>query len=496
MDPSVAGWIERQKQLDIASGLVPDPNGPFVLRGPDGKPFVPGQSSQSPGGGQQKLAILAYGTNEWGMSRSYIKSKTKDLIQKLMDKGYKVVVIPPSSGLVVFANPKGHVTVQDPHFGVIKAAEEMKAKLEYGQYSENDPLGKYVHLHPRYAKNVKAKYKPDIVVGDSNAALINGGQSVTAKDGASYTTVSDMIGGLSKQSTQPTQPRTSNNGPTRVMGDPTLSSQYGEMRGSQMHGGTDIAANPGAPLVPVTDATIVDYGKLSLTGAKRGDPSGWGNFIVYKDSQGYYHLYGHILESGMKTSGSVKKGVPIAKVGSTGKSSGPHLHWEMGTSWSGGTLGGKMDPLSVYKVNDPFTVGGEMSDNSETREVTPAVTAPPSNNKPLTVPMDQIPGENAPQAEIDEYFRKLEAGELTGSQPSSQAQVSPTTPPALQSSSVESQAPYEQNGGGSVVVMAPPAPAQSGGGGRSKGGMVMAGSGDVLNSYYKAQLLGFLYKFG
>ena len=160
--------------------------------------------------------------------------------------------------------------------------------------------------------------------------------------------------------------------------------------------------------------------------------------------------------------------------------------------------------MSVYKVNDPFTVGGRMSDNSETREikkptpaeVTPTETAVPGSGKPLTVPMDQIPGENAPQAEIDEYFRRLEAGELTGGRPSSQAQVSPTTPPVSQSSPVESQASYEQNGGGSVVVMAPP----KSGGGRSGGGggsvVVPIGSGDVLNSYYKTQLLGFLYKQG
>ncbi len=48
----------------------------------------------------------------------------------------------------------------------------------------------------------------------------------------------------------------------------------------------------------------------------------------------------------------------------------------------------------------------------------PTETAVPGAGKPLTVPMDQIPGENAPQAEIDEYFRRLEAGELTSPGPS------------------------------------------------------------------------------
>ena len=35
-----------------------------------------------------------------------------------------------------------------------------------------------------------------------------------------------------------------------------------------------------------------------------------------------------------------------------------HLHWELGTAWTGGLLTGKMDPLSVYGVQDPFSSTG------------------------------------------------------------------------------------------------------------------------------------------
>ncbi len=270
---------------------------------------------------------------------------------------------------------------------------------------------------------------------------------------------------------------------TRVMGKPVLTSAYGKMRSGGPHGGTDIAADLGAPLVPVTDATIVDYGKLSLTGAKRGDPSGWGNFIVYKDSQGYYHLYGHVLESGMKTGGSVKKGVPIAKVGSTGRSSGPHLHWEMGTSWSGGTLGGKMDPLSVYRVEDPFTVGGRMSDNSPTKEIKKSTKLEPKR--------EDFGGGRSGGKKYAEALKAYRA------EMQSQPEISPQSSPSASVSGVESQASYEQTGGGSTVVLAAPPQQSSGGGGSSGGGSVMrVGSGDVLNSYYRAQLLGFLYKQG
>ena len=172
-------------------------------------------------------------------------------------------------------------------------------------------------------------------------------------------------------------------------GKGTLISNYGQMRGSKMHGGTDIAAGSGTALTAVSNGKIVDYGSLRETGAKRGDPAGWGNFLVYRDDKDYFHLYGHLLD-GFKKSGLIKKGETIAKVGSTGRSSGPHLHWELGTAWTGGLLTGKMDPLSVYGVQDPFSSTGLTSVESPSPSVAPVRQTMASQNG-VTVAVVNVP---------------------------------------------------------------------------------------------------------
>ena len=140
-----------------------------------------------------------------------------------------------------------------------------------------------------------------------------------------------------------------------VMGNPVLTSEYGKMRGSKSHGGTDIGAESGSPLVAVSDAEVIDVGLLSRG---NGDPSGWGNFVVYKENSGLHHLYGHMLEKDIAQVGQkVKAGEMVGRTGSTGRSDGPHLHWETGTGWTGGVLTGKSDPLSHYNFKSPYTAG-------------------------------------------------------------------------------------------------------------------------------------------
>lgn len=124
-----------------------------------------------------------------------------------------------------------------------------------------------------------------------------------------------------------------------------ITGRFGDLRLTGRHGGTDIAAPNGTPLTALTDGEVVD------TGFEKG----WGNFLVFRDDSGLYHLYGHMQHKGKV--GKVKQGDIIGLVGSTGRSSGPHLHWEVGTSWDGYKLGNKFDPLNIPGFNKftPFT---------------------------------------------------------------------------------------------------------------------------------------------
>ena len=158
----------------------------------------------------------------------------------------------------------------------------------------------------------------------------------------------------------------------------TVTSQYG-MRThpiygtAKMHGGTDISATGGTPLRAISDGEVVDSDSLGN--------KGWGNFLVFKDDKGIFHLYGH-MQGGYKRGGQVKKGDIIGKVGSTGASTGPHLHWEAGTGWNGGVITGKFDPLSRYTAEQPFftkkaeeTPGDDAKSTASTPP--PAATPPP-----------------------------------------------------------------------------------------------------------------------
>ena len=195
-----------------------------------------------------------------------------------------------------------------------------------------------------------------------------------------------MMPGLPASAAQPGTGPVSNKvgSPTRTI-TPTVTSRYGEQRGSKTHGGTDLSVDNGTPLAAVSDGQIIDSGI---------DPGGWGNFLVFKDNQGINHLYGHI-QDGYKKSGSVKKGEVIAKVGMTGRTSGPHLHWESGTGWTGGILTGKFDPLKIYSSTAPFTFDPSIETRLTQAQVAPTAAPTPSipsptrrgNIVPLPIPV-------------------------------------------------------------------------------------------------------------
>ncbi|GAA4770357.1 M23 family metallopeptidase [Stakelama sediminis] len=87
----------------------------------------------------------------------------------------------------------------------------------------------------------------------------------------------------------------------------------------RMHDGIDIAAPRGTPIHAATDGTIVFAGRAS----------GYGNFVRLKYRDGYSTGYGHMRKIAVHAGERVKRGDVIGYVGSTGLSTGPHLHFEL-----------------------------------------------------------------------------------------------------------------------------------------------------------------------
>lgn len=106
--------------------------------------------------------------------------------------------------------------------------------------------------------------------------------------------------------------------------DYTMSSGYGYRRdpvygSTKFHAGLDFAAKSGTPVYATGDG-VVEVAERR---------SGYGNCIDITHGYNYLTRYAHLSEILVAPGQSVKRGDLIGKVGSTGKSTGPHLHYEV-----------------------------------------------------------------------------------------------------------------------------------------------------------------------
>lgn len=105
---------------------------------------------------------------------------------------------------------------------------------------------------------------------------------------------------------------------------------------ARQHQGLDIAAPAGTPIRAARGGTVSFAGR-------RG---GYGNTVVIDHGSGLSTLYAHADTLGVKAGDRVGAGAPIATVGSTGRSTGPHLHFEIRRD------GEPVDPASALRIGD------------------------------------------------------------------------------------------------------------------------------------------------
>ncbi|MBN2420153.1 MAG: peptidoglycan DD-metalloendopeptidase family protein [Deltaproteobacteria bacterium] len=102
----------------------------------------------------------------------------------------------------------------------------------------------------------------------------------------------------------------------------------------KFHEGIDLAAEEGA------DVKAIMAGRVQMT----DDQKGYGKVVVLDHGNGFSSLYAHNSDITVKAGDWITKGSTIARVGSTGRSTGPHLHFEVRKD------GEKLDPEKFLRI--------------------------------------------------------------------------------------------------------------------------------------------------
>ncbi|WP_426024571.1 peptidoglycan DD-metalloendopeptidase family protein [Brevundimonas sp. PWP3-1b1] len=115
----------------------------------------------------------------------------------------------------------------------------------------------------------------------------------------------------------------------------------------KMHQGIDFAAGTGTPVVAPADGVVVE--------ARRW--GGYGNWLRIRHNNGLESGYGHLSRygSGIRAGQRVSQGQIVAYVGSTGASTGPHLHYEL---WRGGR---RINPAGVRTQEGTELAGADLT---------------------------------------------------------------------------------------------------------------------------------------
>ena len=133
-----------------------------------------------------------------------------------------------------------------------------------------------------------------------------------------YASLQRGSGGKSYSSVTPKRPFYSNKKYLWPVEGGVLTSRFG-MRHKRKHDGVDIGAPIGRRIY------AVDNGEVLFSGV---GPTGYGKIVIIRHSKRVVSVYAHCSKLIARKGEKVRKGAVIAKVGSTGRSTGPHLHFE------------------------------------------------------------------------------------------------------------------------------------------------------------------------
>ena len=140
--------------------------------------------------------------------------------------------------------------------------------------------------------------------------------------------------------------------------DDKVTSPFG-MRAMGDHKGIDFGSRMGTPVKAATAGTVIK--------ANTGDNGGYGNLVTIKSQDGTETRYAHLSNIGVKEGQQVKAGDIIGNSGNTGRSTGPHLHFEIIKD------GKQVDPAPL------ISAGSDQKQDATTAPSAPDTASPGGN---------------------------------------------------------------------------------------------------------------------
>ena len=219
---------------------------------------------------------------------------------------------------------------------IAKAAEEQKRKEEEARKQKEAAEAAAAAQRQQEAQQQQQQQQQNNSSSNSNSTSNRSGNSNSNSNSSNNNTSSDNNNSNTTPSTDNNNSSGGNSSAGFTWPCPgfyTISSGY-ESRWGTFHGALDIAGgNDGAAVVASRGGTVVvavsgcphNYGKSSSCGCG----GGYGNYVVIQHDGTYSTLYGHMASLTVSVGDTVSQGQTIGYVGSTGFSTGAHLHFEV-----------------------------------------------------------------------------------------------------------------------------------------------------------------------
>lgn len=262
---------------------------------------------------EERVHKVAKGESMWTIAHKYGLS-VDDVIKANPDINPKTLQIGQEISLVV---PKPYISVQT---------------REYKVYNEAIPFDtKYTQTNSLYEGDKKITVQGVEGKKEVKAYIIKENGIEIDREIIEEKVLSEPKTRVIARGTKPRPPTVA----TGVFTNPTrgrITSRFG-MRWGRKHNGIDIAASIGTPI------TAADAGKVSFVGRS----GTYGKLVIIDHENGYQTYYAHCNSFLVKKGERVYKGQKIATVGNTGRSTGPHLHFEVRKN------GTPINPLNFVK---------------------------------------------------------------------------------------------------------------------------------------------------